>query len=78
MKVNTSGQKNGKLKVWIDGVLMSDQDHRWRDASSTRLIDGIFMTSFYGGNPSDPRNQSPKDQYQYYDNFIVSTSPITH
>jgi len=78
MKVNTSGQKNGKLKVWIDGVLMSDQDHRWRDASSTRLIDGIFMLSYYGGNPSDPRNQSPKDQYQYYDNFIVSTSPITH
>jgi len=78
MKVNTGGKKNGKLKVWIDGVLMSDQDHRWRDASSTRLIDGIFMVSYYGGNPSDVRNQSPADNYQYYDNFIVSDSPITH
>jgi len=78
MKVNTGGQRNGELKVWVDGVLMSDQLHRWRDASSTRLIDGMWMYSFYGGNPSDPRNRPPADQYHYYDNFIVSTSPITH
>jgi len=78
MKVNTGGQRNGLLKVWVDGVLLSDQPHRWRDAASKRLIDGIYMYSYYGGNPSDPRNKSPKDQYQYYDNFIVSNLPITH
>jgi len=78
MKVNTGGQKNGILKIWVDGLLVSDQPHRWRDAASKRLIDGIYMYSYYGGNPSDQRNKSPKDQYQYYDNFIVSDSPITH
>jgi len=78
MKVNTGGQKNGELKIWVDGVLMSEQLHRWRDASSTRLVDGVWMQSYYGGNPSDPRNRPPSDQYHYYDNFIVSTSPITH
>ncbi|MBL1293148.1 MAG: hypothetical protein COB61_004665, partial [Thiotrichales bacterium] len=76
--VNTGGQRNGELKIWVDGVLMSDQPHRWRDAASTRLIDGMWMYSYYGGNPSDPRNRPPADQYHYYDNFIVSDSPITH
>ena len=78
MKVNTNGQRNGFLKIYINGVLVSDQAHRWRDASSTRLIDGVWMYSFYGGDLSDPRNKPPRDQYQYYDNFIVSDSPITH
>jgi len=78
MRLNTDGQKNGVLKVWMNGVLVSDKAHRWRDASSKRLIDGIYMLSFYGGDYNDPRNQSPRDQYQYYDNFIVSDQPITH
>jgi len=87
LKVNTVNVKDGIMQMWINGVLVSDQTHRWRADlnysgnlvdNSARLIDGIFMTSFYGGRISDSRNRPPADQYQYYDNFIVSTSPITN
>jgi hypothetical protein len=36
------------------------------------------MYSFYGGSVSDPTNKPSKTQDEYYDNFIVSTTPITH
>ncbi len=87
MKLNTVNIKDGELKIWVDGVLVSDQLHRWRADSNfgtnqvsnaDRQIDGIWMYDFYGGNLSDPRNQSPQLQYHYYDNFVVSSSPITH
>ncbi|MBL4852255.1 MAG: hypothetical protein JKY90_08255 [Gammaproteobacteria bacterium] len=66
------------MMMWADGELIYDHNHNWRDAASTRLWDGIYMYSYYGGNPNDPRNRPPADQYHYYDNFIVSGSPITH
>ncbi|MBL4706971.1 MAG: hypothetical protein JKY48_00830 [Flavobacteriales bacterium] len=87
MKSNTVNQRDGKLMIWIDGVLMSDQLHRWRAdlsypgnrvSNANRRIDGIWLLSYYGGNPSDPRNREHGTQHQYYDNFIVSDSPITH
>ncbi|MBN4078722.1 hypothetical protein JYT96_01820, partial [Gammaproteobacteria bacterium AH-315-C21] len=87
MKLNTVNQRDGFLKIYINGILVSDQLHRWRAdlsypsnavSNANRLIDGMWMYSFYGGNQSDPRNQPPSDQFQYYDNFIVSDSPITH
>jgi len=78
VKVNTNGLNNGKMMMWVDGELIYDHNHNWRDAASTRLWDGIYMYSYYGGNPNDPRNRPPADQYHYYDNFIVSDSPITH
>ncbi len=56
---------------------MVDSRRRFRTVNTMR-IDGIFMYSYYGGNPSDPINQPSKTQVEYYDNFIVSTSPITH
>jgi hypothetical protein len=36
------------------------------------------MQNYYGGDPANPDNKAAKDQYHYYDNFIVSTTPITH
>jgi hypothetical protein len=36
------------------------------------------MYSYYGGKAGDPINQPSQTQYEYYDNFIVSKSPITH
>ncbi len=87
IKLNTVNQRDGKLKIWMDGELMLDEDHRWRAdlsypdnevSNADRQIDGIMMYSYYGGNPNDPRNREHDDQYHYFDNFIVSDSPITH
>ena len=69
---------DGILQEWVDGQLAVDKrNKKWRTVN-TMHIDGIYMYSFYGGNIRDPLNKPAKTQYSYYDNFTVSTSPITH
>ena len=68
--VTDPGRWTGALKVF------ESNNHVFRTVS-TMKIDGIFMTNYYGG-PADERNQPLNDQFHYYDNFIVSTDPITH
>jgi len=71
-------RKDGILQAWIDGQLTVDrQDMRWRTVN-TMHIDGLSMYNYYGGDPRNPENKPSRDQYTYFDNFIVSTSPITH
>jgi hypothetical protein len=77
VKQNTPGKVDGILQEWVNGKLVVDKRKRFRTVN-TMHIDGIYMYSFYGGNVSDPINKASKTQDEYYDNFIVSTSPITH
>jgi hypothetical protein len=70
-------QADGILQQWVNGKLTVDKRKRFRTVNSMH-IDGIYMYSFYGGKTSDPINKPSKNQEEYYDNFIVSTSPITH
>ena len=79
-----SGLKDGLQEVWVtDPALwtgakkVSSHLHRWRITNSMG-IDGITMSQGYGGNGNDPDNRPTQDQYHYYDNFRVSTIPITH
>jgi hypothetical protein len=69
---------DGVLQEWVDGQLAVDKrDKRWRTVN-TMHIDGIYMYSFYGGNVNSPLNKATRRQYSYFDNFVVSTLPITH
>jgi hypothetical protein len=69
---------DGILQEWVDGQLAVDKrNKRWRTVN-TMHIDGIYMYSFYGGDTRDPANKAPKTQCSFYDNFTVSTLPITH
>ncbi|HEB87282.1 MAG TPA: hypothetical protein ENI68_09760 [Gammaproteobacteria bacterium] len=91
MKMNTvtqegvSGLRDGLSEIWITdpnlngGVakLVSQRNHKWRVSNNIK-IDGIGMSLSYGGNGDDPENQPSNDQYHYFDNFRVSTTPITH
>jgi hypothetical protein len=70
-------KKDGILQQWVNGKLMVDSRRRFRTVNTMR-IDGIYMYSYYGGKAGDPINQPSQTQYEYYDNFIVSKSPITH
>lgn len=71
-------QEDGILQNWIDGQLMVDQrDRVWRSVESLK-VDALFMIQYYGGPANDVDWQAPQDQHNYYDNFIVSTEPITH
>jgi len=83
-KEGVSGLRDGLMEVWVTDPQrwvgarkVSSQRHRWR-ITSAMGVDGISMSNYYGGDPSDPDNKTSQQQYHYYDNFIVSTSPITH
>ena len=90
VKMNTvtqegvSGLNDGLMEVWVTDPQrwvgarkVSSHPHRWR-ITKTMGMDGVKMANYYGGDPSNPDNKVSQDQYHYYDNFIVSTSPITH
>jgi len=81
-------RRDGILQTWVDGQLAIDRQYmHWRTVN-TMHVDGIFFLSYYGGDPTSPENNggdptSPEnkpsnDQYIYFDNFVASTSPITH
>ena len=76
LKLNTPGVSNGSIKAWVDGVkVLEDNRIMWRRVSSLKL-DGVFFTFGYGGG-DDSWNAS-EDQYNYYDNWVLSSQPITH
>jgi hypothetical protein len=76
IKLNTPGKNNGKLQAWVDGELvLNKQNHIWRTASSLK-IDGVFFAFGYGGSNSSWA--APEDQYNYFDNWVLSTQPISH
>ncbi|NOY17414.1 MAG: choice-of-anchor D domain-containing protein [Gammaproteobacteria bacterium] len=68
--------RDGIIQEWVNGQLMVDSRRRFRSVNTMR-IDGIFMYSYYGGDPTDAINRPAQTQFEYYDNFIVSTSRIT-
>ena len=73
---STRDLKDGLVEVWIDGVKMSSKVHLWR-YTNTMKVDGFWFYDYYNHVPhliSPPR----QDQHVYYDNFKVSTTPITH
>lgn len=78
VKMNTVGRSDGILQAWVDGKLALDiQNFQWRDERNPDLkISGIYVTFGYGGG--NDTWDSPEDQFNYYDNWIVSTQPITH
>ena len=90
VKMNTvteervSGLKDGLLEIWVTdpqswaGVRkVSSKTHRWR-TSSLLGVDGLWMLNFYGGKVGSSENRPSKDNFHFYDNFVVSSSPITH
>jgi hypothetical protein len=78
IKMNTVGKSDGILQAWVDGVLVLDnQNFVWRDSRDPDLkISGLYVTFGYGGG--DDTWDAPEDQFNYYDNWIVSTQPIAH
>ena len=74
--MNTPGQKDGVVQGWWDGTLALDRTNiRFRDVSSF-AIDGFYFSTFFGG--SDATWAPTKDEYVYFDDFVIATKPITH
>ena len=71
IKLNTPGQKNGEIQVWVN-----DQEALLIDTLRFRLIDTVkidkfYFSTFYGG--SSPDWAPLTDQYIYFDEFKIYT-----
>jgi hypothetical protein len=69
-------RKDGLTQVWVDGKLMLSRTHLWR-WTDTMKADGFWFYDYYNNRP-ELSSPPPEDQFTYYDNIKVSTSPITH
>jgi hypothetical protein len=74
--INTPGENDGLFQGWWNGELAAERTGlRFRDVD-TFAIDGFYFSTFFGGSGSE---YAPiKDEYIYFDEFIISTGPITH
>ncbi len=75
VKMNTPGQANGELKIWMNGKLgLHMTNVMYRSSQRPNLkITQIFWSWFYGG----PQNDYPhKDSYIYFDDVVISKAPI--
>jgi len=76
-KMNTPGVLNGRITGWLNGKLALDTNKpMYRMPGGEHLtIGSISMITGYGGG----QDWAPStDQHFYFDNFVVSTQPITH
>lgn len=68
--MNRPGQRDGILQSWANGRLVLDKrDMNWRN-KDTVGVDQFVFTVFFGG--SGPEYESKKDEYIYFDNFVIS------
>jgi hypothetical protein len=74
--MNTPGQHDGLVQGWFDGVLALERPGvRFRDVD-TFAIDVFYFSTFFGG--SDSSWAPSRDEYVYFDEFVVATGPIGH
>lgn len=70
IKLNDPGANNGRMTVWIDGFPVIDEcGLRFRDIPTLK-VDGIFFSTFFGGN--EPDWASRKDTYIDFTDFRIS------
>jgi hypothetical protein len=68
VKLNTPGQRDGRVAVWQDGVLVADwQNVRFRDSTAVRLDRVEFQN---GSQASSQIND------KWYDNIVIATQYV--
>ena len=76
IKMNTPNEFDGEIEGWLNGQLvLRETGMRFRYTDSF-AIDAFYFSTYFGG--SGRRYAPVKDEYILFDNFIISTSPITH
>lgn len=75
IKMNTPGQKDGTVVMWINGVeTYRDTQAMIRNAGKSNLkINALIMNTYRGGSRTDPVWHSPRDEYAFFDDFKVWT-----
>lgn len=73
VEMNTPGQNDGVITVWLDGEKVLDVNNvRFRDVA-TLQIDQMYFSTFFGGG-SDIWATS-KDEVAYFDDFRITAVP---
>lgn len=74
--MNTPGQHDGVVEAWWNGTKALERKNiRFRDVS-TFAIDVFYFSTFFGGSGVDWA--ATKDEHTYFDDFVISTGPISH
>lgn len=78
VKINAVDVADGIFQGWYNGELRLDRrDFMWRKNGGEDLKIGQYMfLTFFGGG--DATFAASKDEHVYFDNFVISTQPITH
>ena len=71
VKLNSSGEKDGILKAWIDGELAFEKTNLRFRHIDTLKIDEIWMNVYHGGT-----SPSPYDQHLFIDNVVIAKKYI--
>ena len=69
--LNQPGEQNGRIRVWVNGKPILDQNNLTFRSSDRLQIEGIFFSTFFGG--STPTWATPKDVYADFADFAVSS-----
>jgi len=69
-KLNTPGKSDGINQLWIDGRLEIDRKNlNFRGSYINHGINAVFLESYWN-------KRSPKNQGRWFDNFVISSTPI--
>lgn len=67
--MNTPGERDGILQIWLDGRLVHDQrDLQYRDTPDLQ-IDRLFFSTFFGGGEAW---RSSKEEFTFFDDFKLT------
>ena len=72
--LNTVGEANGIVEAWFDGVKVLSSNTMLYRKTADIGINLFYFSTFYGG--ADPSWAPTSDQYIYFDNFRIATTPL--
>ena len=75
IKLNTPGQSNGIVKIWINGSLKFNNSRMniRKSGKSDLKINALVMNTYRGGSRTDQIWHSSKTEYAFFDDFKVWT-----
>lgn len=80
IRLNTPGQRDGRLQGWLDGVMVSDDFENSGIRGSGQgdvKINELFFSTFFGGSSAPVTQWQPtEDVYATFDEFTVATQRI--
>lgn len=74
VRLNTPGQADGQLRVWLNGALVFEQGGLTYRSTPSVQVEGVFFSTFFGGG--DASWSTPRDQYAEFAGFQLAKHPI--